>query len=123
MIKISVITICRNEEKNIENTIKSVIQQTVFNQVEYIIIDGGSTDATVDLIKGYRDKLAYFISEPDTGIYNALNKGIKVATGEFLIFCNAGDSIINELVFEELIDILSTTKHDLVIGNLFAFNK
>lgn len=121
--KISVITICKDAEKDIENTIKSVINQTKFENIEYIIIDGASTDKTIEIIENYKEKIAYFVSEPDKGIYNAMNKGIKAATGDFLIFLNAGDFYINELVFEQFLPYLKKTTADLVIGNLFAFNK
>lgn len=87
---ISVITICKNEAARIEQTIKSVINQS-YDAIEYIIIDGGSTDGSVDIIKSYLDKISYFISEPDNGIYDALNKGIMEAHGEIIGTINAGD--------------------------------
>ena len=90
----------------------SVLNQTYPN-VEYIIIDGGSTDGTVDIIKKYADRLVYWVSEPDKGIYDAMNKGIKVATGEWINFMNAGDEfatkeIINDLLlyFNEDVSVL-----------------
>lgn len=122
-MKISVITVCRNAEQHIEGTIQSVINQTKFDNIEYIIIDGASTDKTTEIIAKYQDKIDYFISEPDSGIYNAMNKGIKVATGDFIIFLNSGDYYINELVFEQFLPCLEKTEKDLVIGNLFAFDK
>ena len=89
-MKISVITISFNAEKHIERTIQSVINQT-FSDIEYIIIDGASKDKTVDIIKKYDEKITFWQSEPDKGLYNAMNKGIKQAAGEYLIFMNAGD--------------------------------
>lgn len=90
MTKLSVITINLNNALGLENTIKSVINQT-YNNFEYIVIDGNSTDGSIDIIKKYADKISYWISEPDSGIYNAMNKGIRQAKGEYLNFLNSGD--------------------------------
>ena len=91
---ISIITVSFNAVSTIEKTILSVINQTYPN-IEYIIIDGGSTDGSVDVIKKYSDKITYWISEPDKGIYDAMNKGIAIATGEWINFMNAGDILYN----------------------------
>ena len=87
----SVITVCYNAEATIEDTIQSVISQT-YHHVEYIIIDGASKDHTMDIVNRYRDRIAIVVSEPDKGIYDAMNKGISLATGNYLCFLNAGDS-------------------------------
>lgn len=87
---ISVITVVLNGEKYLEETILSVLSQT-YDNVEYIIIDGGSTDGTLDIIKKYEHAIDYWVSEKDKGIYDAMNKGINVASGEWLNFMNAGD--------------------------------
>jgi len=87
---ISIITVVRNCESHIEQTIKSVIDQT-YKPIEYIIIDGNSTDKTVDIIKKYEGKLSHWISESDKGIYDAMNKGIALSSGEWINFLNAGD--------------------------------
>lgn len=89
-LKISVVTVCYNAVDTLEETMLSVLNQTYPN-VEYIVIDGGSTDGTVDIIKKYADRLAYWVSEPDKGIYDAMNKGIDIATGDYINFMNAGD--------------------------------
>ena len=80
---ITVITVSYNAASSIEQTIISVINQT-YPHIEYIIIDGGSTDNTVDIIKKYADKISYWVSEPDKGIYDAMNKGIKIAAENIL---------------------------------------
>ena len=90
-MKVSVITVCYNAVLGIEKTILSVLNQT-YSDIEYIIIDGASTDGTVDVIRKYADRISYFISEPEGGIYDAMNKGIRVATGEWINFLNACDT-------------------------------
>lgn len=87
---ISVVTVVYNGELHIEQTIKSVIDQS-YDNIEYIIIDGGSTDSTLDIIKKYEDKIDYWISEPDHGIYNAMNKGASLCSGHYIAFLNADD--------------------------------
>ncbi|MDO4880112.1 MAG: glycosyltransferase family 2 protein [Capnocytophaga sp.] len=87
---ISIITVSYNAVKTIEDTILSVINQTYPN-IEYIIIDGGSTDGTLDIIKKYQERIAYWVSEPDKGIYDAMNKGIAKATGELVGIINSDD--------------------------------
>lgn len=90
MLKITVITVCFNAEKYIEQTIKSVIEQKDCD-IEYIVIDGESTDKTLSIIKQYESKITKWISEADKGIADAMNKGVKLATGDYLIFLNADD--------------------------------
>lgn len=89
-MKISIITVCFNAATVLEKTILSVINQTYPN-MEYIIIDGGSTDGSVDIIQKYKNSITYWISEADKGIYDAMNKGIHKATGDWINFMNAGD--------------------------------
>lgn len=90
--KLSVITIVYNNVKDIERTMLSVLNQSYAN-IEYIIIDGASTDGTKDIIHKYKDKLGQFISEKDKGIYDAMNKGLALATGDYVLFMNSGDEI------------------------------
>lgn len=89
-VLISVITVVFNGSKTLEQTIKSVLGQT-YKNIQYIIIDGGSTDGTLDIIEKYRDRLHYFVSEKDNGIYDAMNKGLQVATGELIGIINSDD--------------------------------
>lgn len=87
---VSIITPCLNSEKYLEQTIKSVVNQT-YDNIEYIIIDGGSTDSTLDIIKKYEHFIAYWVSEPDKGLFDAMNKGISLATGELAGIINSDD--------------------------------
>lgn len=93
--KISIITVCYNAVNSIEDTIQSVICQT-FDNYEFIIIDGDSSDGTVDIIKQYKNHLSYLVSEPDNGIADAMNKGIRQASGEYLLFLHADDYLFSE---------------------------
>jgi glycosyltransferase involved in cell wall biosynthesis len=87
---VSVITAVYNDKTNLESTIRSVLNQT-YKGIEYIIIDGGSTDGTLDIIRKHQDRIAYWMSEPDRGVYDAMNKGADLASGEWINFMNAGD--------------------------------
>ena len=106
---VSIVTVVFNDENNIESTIKSVINQS-YNNIEYIIIDGGSSDNTIDIIKKYEDYIDFWISEPDNGIYDAMNKGIDYATGDWINFMNSGDLYNNETT----IDSIFATDHEKV---------
>ena len=114
---ITIITVSYNAVKDIENTILSVINQTYPN-IEYIIIDGGSTDGTLDIIKKYQDKITYWVSEPDKGIYDAMNKGALKATGMWLNFMNAGDTFYNEQVLEEVFKDKDCDNADVIYGDV-----
>ena len=114
---ITIITVAYNAVKDIENTILSVLNQTYPN-IEYIIIDGGSTDGTLDIIKKYEDKISYWVSEPDKGIYDAMNKGTLKATGEWLNFMNAGDTFYNEQVLEKVFKDNNWSDTDVIYGDV-----
>ena len=112
-MKLSVITINFNNRDGLRKTIESVVNQT-YKDFEYIVIDGGSTDGSVDVIKEYADRIDYWVSEPDKGIYNAMNKGIDVAKGEYCNFMNSGDIYYNANVLSEMNKFMSGV--DIVYG-------
>ncbi len=117
MPKLSIITINLNNATGLHKTIESVVTQT-FTDYEYIIIDGASTDGSIDIIKEYFDKITYWVSEPDKGIYNAMNKGIAKAIGEYCIFLNSGDYFVDN---ESLYKLLNRgNDKDLIYGNLLV---
>ena len=114
-MKLSIITINYNNRDGLRKTIESVVNQTC-RDYEYIIIDGGSTDGSVDIIKQYADKIDYWISEPDKGIYNAMNKGIAKASGEYLNFMNSGDCFYDCNSIAEFLKLQAN--EDIVFGNM-----
>jgi glycosyltransferase involved in cell wall biosynthesis len=116
---ISIITVVYNGVSTLEQTILSVINQT-YKNIEYIIIDGGSTDGTVDIIKKYENHLAYWVSESDKGIYDAMNKGIDKATGEWIAMLNSDDRYTNECIISDIIIKLINNKNniDILHGNI-----
>lgn len=93
--KLTVVTVTYNAEESLEKTIKSVMNQGL-PELEHIIIDGSSTDDTIEIIKKYEKSINYWVSEPDKGIYDAMNKGIEVAKGDWINFLNAGDTYAND---------------------------
>lgn len=111
---VSVITINRNDASGLEKTILSVVGQT-YTDIEYIVIDGASTDNSVAVIEQYAPRIQHWISEPDTGIYNAMNKGIARATGDWLIFMNAGDTFADPSIVQQFVD--GQHDEDIVFGN------
>lgn len=100
--KVSIITINYNAAAGLNKTINSVINQT-FQDFEYIIIDGASTDTSVEIINNHKDNISYWVSEEDSGIYNAMNKGIKVANGNYLLFLNSGDALNGATALQDFI--------------------
>lgn len=114
--KFSVITVCYNAEATLEDTIQSVISQT-YHHVEYIIVDGASKDRTMDIVNRYRDRIAVVVSEPDKGLYDAMNKGIRLATGDYLCFLNAGDSFHEDDTLQQMVhSIHSLQLPDVLYG-------
>ena len=108
MTTVSVITICLNAAKTIEQTIKSVRGQT-YSHIEHVIIDGGSNDGTLAIIDRYRDSVDYIVSERDHGLYHAMNKGIRAATGDILFFLNADDRFVDG---EVVTDVVAAFRED-----------
>jgi glycosyltransferase involved in cell wall biosynthesis len=115
MPKLSIITINYNNDKGLKKTIESALSQT-FTDYEYIIIDGGSTDESVDIIKANADKIHYWVSEKDAGVYNAMNKGILKATGEYCYFLNSGDYLWSADVLERVFK--ESNSEAIVYGNM-----
>lgn len=122
MPKFSIITVNLNNGSGLCETIESVISQTCIDY-EYIVIDGGSTDGSLDLIKEYARRITYWVSEPDGGIYNAMNKGVLKTNGEWIIFMNSGDIFKNNNVLQQLFSIEIHTLTQIVYGNTIVKNK
>jgi glycosyltransferase involved in cell wall biosynthesis len=107
--KVSIITIVYNGEMLIERTITSVLSQT-YKNIEYIIVDGASTDKTLEIVKKYGKDISFWISEPDKGLYDAMNKGLKLATGDYVWFLNAGDTIYETSTTENVFSKFSQSE-------------
>lgn len=101
-MKVSIVTIVYNRSHCIAHCIESVLKQT-YNNIEHVVIDGGSTDGTKEIIETYKDKLGYYISEKDKGIFDALNKGIKQSTGDIIGILNSDDFFIKPIRFQKLL--------------------
>jgi glycosyltransferase involved in cell wall biosynthesis len=118
---ITVITVCYNSGNKIQDTIESVAQQN-YNNLEYIVVDGGSKDNTIDIIKKYLPKFngdMRWISEPDDGVYDAMNKGIKKSNGEWIIFINAGDSLYSKDILNKIfINDNDIINNDVIYGKV-----
>lgn len=115
-MKISIITINYNNKSGLEETCKSVAMQTM-NNYEWIVIDGGSTDGSVNVIEKFAEKyVTYWVSEPDTGIYNAMNKGVAHANGDYCLFLNSGDLLDSSIVLEKFLNSIDDCSFDFVVG-------
>ena len=114
--KISVVTVVYNSAALIENTVKSIINQS-YSHIEYIVVDGGSTDGTIDILNRYKKNISTLISEPDRGIYDAMNKGIRLATGDFLVFINSGDKFSSHDILEKIFSAQESSTADVIYGD------
>ena len=121
-MKVSLITVCRNVAPVIRETLDSVLGQT-HSDIEVIVIDGASTDGTVDILNSYADRLAYVISEPDKGIYDAMNKGLRIATGDVIGFVNAGDLLMTPKVIVQVVAAFEQGGVDAVYGDIIMVDE
>ena len=119
-MKLSIITINYNNIEGFRKTIESVVSQTMCN-FEWIIIDGGSTDGSRELIENNSEYISYYVSEPDKGIYNAMNKGIMASHGDYLLFLNSGDYLYDENVIKQVIPLLKD--RDIYVGRINSLGK
>jgi glycosyltransferase involved in cell wall biosynthesis len=120
-MKVSVITVCKNSEGVIEKAIQSVLDQS-YKDMEYLLIDGGSTDRTLEIAEKYKGRIDFMVSEKDGGIYDAMNKGVKHATGEIVYFLNSDDSLFDRDVVADVIGRFGIDAPLLVYGNIYLIN-
>lgn len=121
-MKISIVTVCLNSENSIEKTIKSVIDQE-YSDIEYIIIDGGSSDQTVEIIQKYKKFITTFISEADTGIYDGINKGISYATGDIVSILHSDDYYAHKRVLLNVVNIFKKKNRVKMFGWCNIYDK
>ena len=112
---VTIITVCRNHAQELERTIRSVESQT-WQEKEYLVIDGASTDDTLDVIKAHEASITRWVSEPDQGIYDAMNKGVRMAQGEWVIFMNAGDTFASDDTLQRVFG--SPQNADVIYGDV-----
>jgi len=117
-LKVSIVTITYNSEKTLEETIESILSQS-YENIEYIIVDGNSSDKTIEIINKYGDEISTFLSEPDNGIYDAMNKGLKLATGDIVGILNSDDIYFDNKVIERVVKSFAETKVDSLYGDLY----
>lgn len=120
-VRVTIITVCKNSASTIEQTIQSVMEQTHKN-IEYIVIDGKSTDGTLEIIEKYRFFISKFVSEEDSGIYAAMNKGIAMASGELIAFLNADDWYPKNTI-DEVLNVLKNDNIDIVFGDIMVVSE
>lgn len=118
--KLSVITINYNNKAGLMATMSSVLSQTAIASLEYILVDGASDDGSRELIASYSDKVSKWVSEPDSGIYNAMNKGVTMASGDYCLFLNSGDVLHDERVIDSILPALDA--QDFIVGRVLFLN-
>lgn len=116
-MSVSIITVCLNSAETIEDTINSVLGQD-YKDIEYIVVDGGSTDGTLGIIKRYKNNIAKVISEPDSGIYDAMNKGIKSSTADIIATLNSDDVYTDQTIVGEVVEFIQSKSLDAAYGDL-----
>ena len=121
-IILTIVTINLNNKDGLQKTIDSIISQT-YKNYEWIVIDGGSTDGSKELIETYNNYINYWVSEKDYGIYDAMNKGIRASRGEYLLFLNSGDKLYDRKVINEIIQHLYLKESDFLIGKEYHCRK
>lgn len=119
-MKISIITAVFNRKQYLEETILSVLNQT-YENIEYIVIDGESVDGSLEIIKKYEDRIERWISEKDLSMYDAINKGMKIATGDYILNLNSDDRLFDEKVIENVVSKIRLTKNPAYFGNIIRF--
>lgn len=120
-LKITIITVCKNSGNFITETIESVVNQT-YKSIEYIIIDGNSTDNTVDIIKRYSSMIHTWFSETDDGMYFAINKGLELATGDYILILNSDDVLVSKDTIKKVVDYIDEERLDFYYGNIIKSN-
>jgi glycosyltransferase involved in cell wall biosynthesis len=116
-MKVSIITVVWNNSKTIKDAIESVLNQT-YKNIEYIVVDGASTDGTVEIVQSYGDRISKFVSEQDKGLYDAMNKGIGLATGDVIGILNSDDFYIDEFIIEKVVKEFEKKQVDSVYADL-----
>jgi glycosyltransferase involved in cell wall biosynthesis len=115
-MKISIITVVFNSEAYIRATIENILAQD-FPNLEFIVVDGKSTDATMSIVEEYKDRIDIIVSEPDKGIYDAMNKGLRLATGDYVLFINSGDKLSSSTILSDILSFDTDNLPDVVYGD------
>ena len=121
-MRVSIVTVCLNSGGTIEDAINSVLGQD-YRDIEYIVVDGGSTDSTLDIIKRYKNNIAKVISEPDNGVYDAMNKGIKSSTGDIIAILNSDDVYAEHTIVSRVVEFIQSNSLDAAYGDLVYIDK